>query len=91
MRRRRRGRRPPSAQVALAVDGVRGTHKCRVRRSGVTLLVDLDIIVDGHMTVQQGHALAHRVKAALLACDLGILDVVVHVEPDDDGWDRSAG
>jgi cation diffusion facilitator family transporter len=75
--------------VALAVEGVRGTHKCRVRRSGLALLVDLDVIVDGHMTVHDGHLVAHRVKEALIAADLHILDVVVHVEPDDDGWDRS--
>lgn len=76
--------------LALSIDGVQATHKCRVRRSGVARLVDLDIIVPGGMTVQEGHVLAHRVKAALLASNLGILDVVVHVEPDDDGWDRPA-
>jgi cation diffusion facilitator family transporter len=68
-------------QLALAVPGVRGTHKCRVRRSGVALFIDLDVIVDGAITVRRGHDIAHQVKAALLDSDLGVLDVIVHVEP----------
>jgi divalent metal cation (Fe/Co/Zn/Cd) transporter len=67
--------------VALAVPGVRGTHKCRVRRSGVALIIDLDVIVDGAMTVRRGHEIAHDVKGALLQSPLGVLDVIVHVEP----------
>jgi cation diffusion facilitator family transporter len=67
--------------VALGVPGVRATDKCRVRRSGMGLFIDLDIRVDGRMTVTDGHGLAHAVKAALLASPLGVLDVLVHVEP----------
>jgi cation diffusion facilitator family transporter len=68
-------------QVALTVAGVRGTHKCRVRRSGVALFIDLDVIVDGDISVHRGHDIAHQVKAALLDSQLGVLDVIVHVEP----------
>jgi cation diffusion facilitator family transporter len=68
-------------EAALRVPGVVGTHKCRIRRSGVALLVDLDIEVDGSISVRRGHEIAHDVKRALLASDLGVLDVVVHVEP----------
>ena len=71
-------------RVALAVPGVRGTHKCRVRRSGVALIIDLDVIVDGAMTVRRGHEIAHHVKGALLQSPLGVLDVIVHVEPSAD-------
>jgi cation diffusion facilitator family transporter len=68
-------------RLALAVPGVLGTHKCRVRRSGVALFIDLDVIVDGSISVRRGHELAHEVKAALLDSHLGVLDVIVHVEP----------
>lgn len=68
-------------KLALGVSGVAGTHKCRVRRSGVALFIDLDVIVDGGITVRRGHDIAHDVKAALLDSDLGVLDVIVHVEP----------
>jgi cation diffusion facilitator family transporter len=68
-------------RIALGVPGVRGTHKCRVRRSGVALIIDLDVIVDGAITVRRGHEIAHDVKRALLDSPLGVLDVIVHVEP----------
>jgi cation diffusion facilitator family transporter len=67
--------------VALGVDGTRGIETCRVRRSGLGLLVDIHVEVDGELPVRAGHRIAHRVKDALMAGDLGILDVLVHVEP----------
>jgi cation diffusion facilitator family transporter len=70
-------------RVATSVPGVLGTHNCRVRRSGMTYLVDLDVIVDGNISVRHGHDLAHAVKARLLDSRLGILNVLVHVEPAD--------
>lgn len=70
-------------QAALRVAGVLATDKCRVRRSGMGLFVDLDIRVEGSMSVTDGHKLAHAVKAALLESPLGVLDVLVHVEPVD--------
>jgi len=71
-------------EIAMTVPGVIGTHKLHVRRSGMTLLADLDVVVDGDMSVRRGHEIAHDVKGALLASDLGILNVVVHVEPEEE-------
>jgi cation diffusion facilitator family transporter len=71
-------------EIAMSVPSVRGTHNLRVRRSGMLLLVDLDVIVDGNMSVRDGHEIAHAVKEALLASDLRILNVLVHVEPDEE-------
>ncbi|HTQ32270.1 MAG TPA: cation diffusion facilitator family transporter [Opitutaceae bacterium] len=67
--------------VALRVPGVRGLDKCRVRRSGLNLIVDIQIEVDGGLTVRRGHEIAHDVKDALLRAPLAISDVSVHVEP----------
>jgi cation diffusion facilitator family transporter len=69
--------------IAMAVPGVSGTHNLRVRRSGMLLLVDLDVIVNGDISVRRGHEIAHDVKEALLNSDLRILNVLVHVEPDE--------
>ena len=68
-------------EMATSVPGVVGTHNLRVRRSGMFLLVDLDVIVDGDMSVRHGHEIAHDVKEVLLASDLRVLNVLVHVEP----------
>jgi len=66
---------------AAAVAGVSGIDVCRVRRSGLVFLVDIHVEVDEHMSVRQGHEVAHSVKDALLSSELPILDVLVHIEP----------
>jgi cation diffusion facilitator family transporter len=72
-------------EIAMSVPGVLGTHNLRVRRSGMLLLADLDVIVDGNNSVRQGHEIAHAVKEALLdSDDLKMLNVLVHVEPEEE-------
>jgi cation diffusion facilitator family transporter len=67
--------------LATAVPGVRGVDKLRVRRSGLALLVEIQIVVDPAITVHAGHKLAHEVQDALIAASLAITHVAVHVEP----------
>jgi divalent metal cation (Fe/Co/Zn/Cd) transporter len=53
-----------------------------VRKSGLRHLVDLQVRVDGELTVRAGHEIAHAVKDALLAsAPHAISDVTVHIEP----------
>ena len=68
--------------LALSVPGVRALDKVRVRKSGLSHLVDIQVRVDGSLTVVQGHDIAHAVKDALLAsAPHRISDVSVHIEP----------
>lgn len=67
--------------IAGGVVGVAAIEKCRVRKSGLGLCMDIHVEVDGRITVSEGHAIAHRVKDALTASELRIADVVVHIEP----------
>jgi cation diffusion facilitator family transporter len=68
--------------IALRVPGVKALDKCRVRKSGLSHLVDIQVRVNGSMTVREGHQIAHAVKDALVASvALAISDVSVHVEP----------
>ncbi len=68
--------------VALLVPGVTALDKCRVRKSGLSHLVDIHVRVDGNLTVRAGHDIAHAVKDALLASGPhAISDVSVHIEP----------
>lgn len=68
--------------LALAVPGVRALHRMRVRKSGSSYLVDIQIRVDGELTVRAGHDIAHAVKDVLIAsAPHRITDVTVHVEP----------
>jgi len=67
--------------IAGRVNGVVAIEKCRARKSGLSLFVDIHVEVDGHMQVHQAHAIAHDVKDALIQAPLGIADVLVHIEP----------
>ncbi|PTY08753.1 cation-efflux pump [Opitutaceae bacterium EW11] len=67
--------------IAATVEGVRGIDKCRVRRSGLSHLVDIHVEVDGALSVRQGHDIAGAVKHRLLGSPLHISDVLVHIEP----------
>jgi cation diffusion facilitator family transporter len=68
-------------RLAGVVPGVRYVEKCRVLRSGLSLLVDIHVHVDGTQSVREGHEIAHAVKDALMAAPLAITDVAVHIEP----------
>jgi cation diffusion facilitator family transporter len=68
-------------EMALKVQGVGSLDKCRVRKSGLSYLVDIQVRVPGDLTVREGHGIAHAVKDSLLASNLSISDVTVHVEP----------
>ena len=68
--------------LALRVPGVRALDKVRVRKSGLSHLVDIHVQVDGSLTVHEGHGIAHAVKDALIASAAhAISDVSVHIEP----------
>lgn len=68
--------------LALAVPGVRALDKVRMRKSGLSHLVDIQVRVDGNLTVREGHDIAHAVKDALIAsAPHRISDVTVHIEP----------
>lgn len=68
-------------RLAGTVPGVRYVEKCRVLRSGLSLLVDIHVHVEGSLSVREGHAIAHTVKDVLGAAPLAISDVAVHIEP----------
>ena len=67
--------------VAGEIPEVIGTHKCHVRKMGFDYYVDLDVIVDGAMTVTRGHEIAHDVQNAIRAANPLFSKVLIHVEP----------
>jgi len=67
---------------ALDVEGVASAEKCRIRKSGLTLIADIHVRVDGDTTVREGHEISHHVKDHLMLADRRLSDVTVHIEPD---------
>ena len=70
-------------RIAMTVEGVADVHAVRTRKSGARCLVDLHIRVAPSLSVRAGHDIAETVKKELLKYGPDILDVLVHVEPDE--------
>jgi cation diffusion facilitator family transporter len=68
-------------KITCSVPGVLSAEKCRIRKSGLSYIADLHIRVSGEISVTEGHDISHRVKDQLLASELPLEDVTVHVEP----------
>jgi cation diffusion facilitator family transporter len=69
-------------ELAASVEGVREIEKCRIRKLGLHLGLDIHVVVDGDLSVRRGHAIAHEVEAKLRSSQHRINDVTVHIEPD---------
>ncbi|HUU40582.1 MAG TPA: cation diffusion facilitator family transporter [Desulfatiglandales bacterium] len=69
--------------IAMDVNGVQDVHAIRTRKFGPNLYVDLHILVDPEISVRAGHSISEEVQKVLLANGPDVLDVVVHVEPDE--------
>lgn len=68
-------------QASEEVNGVIGIEKCLARKTGMTYLVDLHVIVDGNASVFEGHEIAHQLKDHLLSVLPNLSDALIHIEP----------
>ena len=67
--------------AAAEVTGVEALGLCQVRWMGHRLRVDLEVEVDGAMSVHEGHDVAERVRSHLVSTITHLDDVHVHVDP----------
>ena len=63
------------------VEGILGTEKCFIRKSGMNYHVDLHAIVDGNISVEKGHWIAHNLKDFLRKEIPNLGHVLIHIEP----------
>ena len=70
--------------AASAIPRVIGLEKCHVRKVGFRYYVDLHVVVDGALTVRQGHNIAHDVEDSVLDKVPQIAEVLVHIEPEEE-------
>ncbi len=88
---------PPEeqARVRAAIEAHLGPdmafHALRTRQAGARRFVDFHLLVPGHYTVRQAHALTGEIEAAVAAALEGV-EVTVHVEPIEEraAWEDSA-
>ena len=69
-------------EESIKVKGVLGTEKCFIRKAGMKYHVDLHAIVDGEISVKEGHDLAHNLKDYLRNEIPNLGHVLIHIEPD---------
>lgn len=72
--------------MKLTADGVEGVIKTdwvKCRAMGRGLLVDLAIQVSGSITVEKGHGIGDAVAAAVMQSNPQVLDVLVHINPEE--------
>ncbi|NNF98570.1 MAG: cation transporter [Desulfobacteraceae bacterium] len=66
---------------ALSISGVQDVHDLRVRTSGGLYLIEIHIIVDGRLTVIQGHDIAKNVERCLEDRIEDFERAIIHVDP----------
>ena len=80
----------PDAETVAAIRqtlegtvGVQGVHELRTRKMGDMVLVDAHVLVNPTISVSEGHFIAEQARRLVLA-NHPVLDVLVHVDPEDD-------
>lgn len=68
-------------EIASHTMGVREVHAIRSRYISSSIQVDLHIVVDGTISVREGHTIADSVEDNIICGIPEILEVVVHVDP----------
>jgi cation diffusion facilitator family transporter len=68
-------------RIAGGIDGVLQVHDIRTRYISSSIQVDLHIVVEGSLSVRQGHSIADAVQHRLIEDLPDIIDVVIHVDP----------
>jgi len=69
------------SQCTKSVEGVLDTHDLRVRTSGGFYQMEAHIVVDGQLTVAEGHKIAKAVESCLIEEVEDLDRVIVHVDP----------
>lgn len=66
------------------LDQVIEVEKCFVRKMGFDYFVDAHVVVDGQLSVAEGHNIAHLAKEEIKKKHPQIIEVLIHIEPYED-------
>jgi divalent metal cation (Fe/Co/Zn/Cd) transporter len=68
-------------ETVKSFDAVLGVPRIRLQRMGGNYVVNLDIAVDGEISVAEGHKVAESVRDRCLKSHERVSEVIVHVDP----------
>jgi cation diffusion facilitator family transporter len=64
-----------------SVPGAEHPHRTRIREIGALYIIDVDVEVDGTMSVGDAHEIAQQIEKAIREAIPNVYDVMVHIEP----------
>ncbi len=65
------------------VEQVNDIHNIRTRGTPSQVFVDMHIVVDGNLTVEKSHVIAHECENEIKSKYPNVIDVLIHVEPEE--------
>lgn len=68
-------------RISQTVEGVICIEKCFIRKAGMKHHVDLHVMVDGNISVKEGHDISHYLKDTLREKLFELGHVLIHIEP----------
>ncbi|HLS42487.1 MAG TPA: cation diffusion facilitator family transporter [Paenalcaligenes sp.] len=68
--------------LMLSTPGVAGLHDLKTRKLGDMIWVEVDLEMDGTLTIEQGHEIGVQARQKVLDA-LPVLDVMIHFDPVD--------
>jgi cation diffusion facilitator family transporter len=72
-------------EISRSVEGIIDTEKCFIRKAGFGYHIDLHAVVDGKISVTEGHRISHLLKDTLKTRIQGLENVLIHIEPNEQG------
>lgn len=74
--------------ISNSVNGVICIEKCFIRKAGMKYHVDLHVMVDGTISVKEGHDISHNLKDTLREKLIELGHVLIHIEPNFESIER---
>jgi len=68
-------------EAVRQVEGAHNPHRVRARKIGYHYMINLDIEVNGFLSVREAHEIARKVEKSIKSNLRNVYDVMVHVEP----------
>lgn len=69
--------------ASVKVKGILDTEKCFIRKAGMNYHLELHAIVDGDISVKEGHLLAHNLEDYLRIEIPELGHILIHIEPNE--------
>jgi cation diffusion facilitator family transporter len=67
--------------ITETVAGVVNPHRMRIRKIGPKKMINIDIEVDGKISLSEAHRIAHEVESKIKSSMDDVFDVAIHMEP----------